>query len=106
MEKTKRLVGVKVLLLILYLLTTAIILCGFLYGIKLIENDKSVGVVYVLVGLFHGGLSYLVCTLISIFGLIKSIELKYGKLNVVLFVVGIILPILTELSFVLWAFLY
>ena len=106
MENNRRLVALKITLLVVYLLTTAILLWIYLETVKEINNGNGFSIVLAVLGMIYGGLIYFICTIMGISGLAISVKRKYGKLNVVLFVVGIILPILTELSFVLWAFLY
>lgn len=104
MEKTKKLVALKIILSVLYVLTTALLLWEYLDVVNITDATSkglSLAVYLVIIVLIIGNIGNLTAVTLSIIGLITSIAKGYGRGNVVFFVFGIVLPILTEALFVL-----
>ncbi|MBR1984081.1 MAG: hypothetical protein IKA12_05295 [Clostridia bacterium] len=104
MEKTKKLVVLKIIISVLYVLINALLLWEYLDIVSITDATNkglSLAVYLVIIVLIIGNIGNLAAVTLSVIGLIISVAKGYGKGNVVFFVLGIVLPVLTEALFIL-----
>lgn len=104
MEKTKKLVVLKIIISVLYVLVNALLLWEYLDIVSITDATNkglSLAVYLVIIVLIIGNIGNLTAVTLSVIGLIISVAKGYKKANVVFFVLGIVLPVLTEALFIL-----
>lgn len=104
MENKKVIGTLKVLFLVFYLSTTAMLLWQYLEILTITDvtsKGLSVAVYLIFFVLILGGIGNVMSIAISISGLFLSKKRQLPKSNIRFFVLGIILPIITETIFIL-----
>lgn len=100
--KSKLLTTLKVIYLIIYIALTAYLVWGLLDIVITPSSNPSleVAVYLTIVVIIIGGIGYIVSLIPAIIGLIYSIVKRAGKGNIIFFIVAIILPIISEIAFI------
>ena len=97
-EKSKFLTSLKIIFAIIYLAVTIWLVWGLIDIVISPSGVNSLDVALYLafIVIIFGSIGYILSLIPAIMGLIYSIAKKFGKSNIIFFIVAVILPIITE----------
>ncbi len=95
--------SLKIIFIIIYVALTAFLTWGLIDTLTTPSENSSLalGIYLAIVVIIFGGIGYALSLITAVVGLIAATVKHAGKGNVIFFIVAVLLPIVTEIAFVL-----